>query len=206
MTVSNEKLEQISALLDGELDNAQATIDYLLKNTDAQDAWQRMHLTRDIAHNAIERQAPIGFADKVMAALEAEPTILAPVAKQSVPVERSRSGAVLSLFRPVAGLAIAATVAAVTIFSFENLSSGPMQPAANGTALATNTPSSASSVVPVAFTGTYDASDRTYWQGSDEGMQDELNRYLVDHTEHSNPGGYQSIVPYVRVAGYDSSQ
>jgi hypothetical protein len=37
-------------------------------------------------------------------------------------------------------------------------------------------------------------------------MQDELNRYLVDHTEHSNPGGYQSMVPYVRVAGYDNKK
>ena len=204
MTVSNENLEKISALMDGELESAQSTINYLLEDEQARDAWQSMHLARDVAHNSVERQASASFSSNIMAALDAEPTVLVPQPKQAV--EESKAATVLSFFKPVAGLAIAATVAAVTIFSFDNLGSG--QPQLIPPSVATLAPSlvPAPAVVPVAFTGTYDASDRTYWQGSDEGMQDELNRYLVDHTEHSNPGGYQSMVPYVRVTGDDSSQ
>lgn len=204
MTVSNEKLEQISALLDGELGDAQSTIDYLMSNEDARDAWQSMHLARDIAHNSVERQASTDFSAGIMSALESEPAILVPEARRTVSEAKKNSAAILPFLRPVAGLAIAATVAAVTIFSFDNLGAG--QPPLAAPTLAVIAPSAAPAVVPVAFTGTYDASDRTYWQGSDEGMQDELNRYLVDHTEHANPGGYQSMVPYVRVAGFDSSQ
>lgn len=204
MTVLNEKLEQISALLDGELESAQSTIDYLLQDEQARDVWQSMQLTKDIAHNSIERQASAGFSAGIMSALEDEPSILVPEARRSVVAAKKSSATVLPFLRPVAGLAVAATVAAVTIFSFDNLGAG--QPQLSGSALATVVPSLAPAVVPVAFTGTYDSSDRTYWKGSDEGMQDELNRYLVDHTEHSNPGGYQSMVPYVRVAGYDNKK
>lgn len=205
MTASNEKLEQISALLDGELDNAQPTIDYLLNDKNARDAWQSMHLAKDIAHNSVERQASADFSARVMLALESEPTVLVPEARRKVAVAaKGGTATVLPILRPISGLAIAASVAAVTIFSFDHLGAG--QPQVTGAAVATIVPSvrPAPTIVPVVFTGTYDASDRTYWQGSDEAMQDELNRYLVDHTEHSNPGGYQSMVPYVRVAGYDN--
>ena len=202
MKISEQHLENISALMDGDLDSAEATLDYLLSNEEARDVWQSMHLSKDIACNNIERKASPGFAAGIMTALADEPSILVPQAKSEAVVSSQKSAVVLPFLRPVAGLAIAATVAAVTILSFDNI--GAPQSPVSGPAVATLAPSASPAVVPVAFTGTYDASDRTYWKGSDEAMQDELNRYLVDHTEHSNPGGYQSMVPYVRVAGYDS--
>ena len=84
MIISNEKLEQISALLDGELDNAKSTIDYLLKNEKARDTWQSLCLTRDIAHNNIKRQASASFRVGIMSMLEAEAIILISEVKHKV--------------------------------------------------------------------------------------------------------------------------
>ena len=202
MRISKEKLENISALMDGDLEDVETTLDYLMSSEEARDVWQSMHFSKDIAHNNIERKASLGFAAGIMTALADEPSILVPQAKPEAVVNEQKPAVVIPFLRPVAGLAIAATVAAVTILSFDNI--GAPQSPVNGATVATIVPNTSPTVVPVAFTGTYDSSDRTYWKGSGEGMQDELNRYLVDHTEHSNPGGYQSMVPYVRVAGYDS--
>lgn len=202
MTKQTQQAEHISALIDGESDDVQASIDLLLRDPAARQAWAEQHAQRDIMHGGLELKASSGFAASISAALADEPTVLAPKATAA----GAKSGAkVVPFLRPVAGLAIAATVAAVTVLSFDGLNS--TQPLNQAPAIASVTSSPApAAVMPVAFTGTYDASDRTYWQGSDDQMQDELNGYLADHAEHANPGGYNSMVPYVRLVGFDGRQ
>lgn len=214
--------DRLSAFLDGEIESsaeAQQTIDWLLKDEAAKESWSDLCANKDVLHGT-ERRASSGFSAGVMAALDAEPTILLPAAKHALkqadkPVQK-RSAAV-SFLKPAAGLAVAATVAAVTVFSVDslntstpntNLTTAAITPEFNANLLQASSSQAISqtAIMPVTFTGTYDANDRTYWSGSDEAMQDELNGYLANHVDYANPGGYQSMMPYVRLAGYDSNQ
>lgn len=107
------KTEQISALLDGELDDA--AIDALLASDTLQDEWETFHLMRDVMQGEIG-DAPIdtGFADRVAAAIAEEPTVVAPQLTRQR--QRSQAAAtVVPLFRKLGQYAIAATVAAVTV-------------------------------------------------------------------------------------------
>ncbi len=207
--------QQISALADGECEDAQAAIDHLLSDAAAREQWADIHLNRALLAGDLQRKASAGFAARLAVALEAEPVVLAPRNTAATPAQRKpQAAAVLRFFRPLMGVALAASVAALTVFSVDFLNSDTSQQtgapalasAESATAPRVELARSQPAIVPVAFTGAYDAEDRTYWQGSDESMQDELNRYLANHSEYANPGGYQSMVPYVRLAGYDSHQ
>lgn len=216
--------EKLSAFLDGEIDSSaevQQTIDWLLKDDAAKTSWSSLCTSRDVLHGT-ERRASVDFASGVMAALESEPTLLVPAARHELKnADKPETGSakpsgVVRFLKPVAGFAVAATVAAVTVFSVDSLNTtqtnttfttaGVHSAASNNVLQATTQPVAQTAIMPVTFTGTYDVNDRTYWQGSDEAMQDELNGYLANHVDYANPGGYQSMMPYVRLAGYDSNQ
>jgi len=100
----NEQMkEQLSAFMDGELDDAQL-VQQLETNPEARATWSRYHMIRDALHQDYVTGAQ-SLADKVARSLEAEPTILAP----------KRWYAPKKIARQASGLAIAATIAAVAI-------------------------------------------------------------------------------------------
>lgn len=70
--------EQISALMDGELDEREAgrAIDALHGEGDARDTWRTYHLVSDAMRDT--RLLSAGFAARVAERLEKEPTVLAP--------------------------------------------------------------------------------------------------------------------------------
>jgi sigma-E factor negative regulatory protein RseA len=70
--------EQISALMDGELDAAAATraIDSLQGEPETLDTWRAYHLISDAMRDT--RLLSPRFAEQVLERLEAEPTVLAP--------------------------------------------------------------------------------------------------------------------------------
>lgn len=162
--------EKISELLDKELAATDQTA--LLRALNQQPAlrrvWERYHLAGAALRNDLETLASADFADRVAAAIGAEP----------VQMSRWRwSGPHLpKVAQMAAGLALAASVAAVAIIS---LQPGPSP--RGGSQLA----------------GT---------QGSAVAQAGNLNTYLVEHGEYNHAGSLGGMMSYVRVVGYDSDK
>jgi negative regulator of sigma E activity len=98
--------EQLSAFMDGETHKTEH--DLLLRRLevdhDLTGRWERYHVIRDVVQRQYHPELPRGFADRVMAALESEPTAM-----------RHPNRRVARLGGPLSGLALAATVAGVAI-------------------------------------------------------------------------------------------
>lgn len=110
--------QPISALLDGELDDA--AIDALLDSETHREAWQEYHLIRDVMQGELANiDFDSQFADRVAAAVADEPTVIAPhlVKRQQ---RKQAAASIVPLFRKLGQYAIAATVAAVTVVGVQH--------------------------------------------------------------------------------------
>ena len=97
--------ERISRLMDGEIDGS---IDWLCQDKSATACWHRFHIIRDTMRDNQSSHLCKEFSINVMQALEQEPTIINP---QSF--SRRKSLKHQSFIKPIAGLAFAATLAAI---------------------------------------------------------------------------------------------
>jgi sigma-E factor negative regulatory protein RseA len=73
--MSEQIREQISALLDGELPDAEQRLllERLERDPALRQHWSRYQLISDAVHQTLPPQIDLGFADRVMAALDAQP-------------------------------------------------------------------------------------------------------------------------------------
>ncbi len=181
----NDKLrEQISALADDELPEAER--DLLLRRLSDDPAlrseWGRVHLIRDALHNELTASAGDTLSQRVMAALENEPQ----------PVLRKARGRLAQRFaKPLAGLAVAASVAGLALIGLQHLAGPDAGPGAPPPRLAAIDPPLQSEIVG------------TRWDQPQMGTR--LNAYLVNHSEYTSGSSLQGMMNYVRIAGYDSS-
>ena len=175
--------EQMSALMDEALPPAEAE---LLLRRIAQDPalaakWSRLHLIRDALQGELPKGCDPALAQRVGAALAGESQPAAMVA-----AARSR------WVRPLAGLAVAASMAAVAVVGFQHL--GAPQPGAASTVAEAPKMSNAEPT-QVARAGTrWDRPEAAY----------RLNSYLVNHNEYAAGAPLQGMMSYVRIAGYDA--
>ena len=120
------------------------------------------------------------IAERVRARLETEPTVIAPGA--------IRSGINVQTRKIAAGVAIAASVAAVSVFGLRWAGHE----------------SAAPQLVAVApEQADYIRASGTKWTASDPGLENDLNTYLVEHGGYSGTSGMNGLIPFVKVAGYD---
>ncbi|MFM4786272.1 RseA family anti-sigma factor [Aeromonas veronii] len=120
--------EQISALMDGDLSDAEV-LNELEMDSDLQDTWGRYHLIGDAMRGDLQVNLQLDLSDSIMAVLEDEPTILAPKPVETAPVLQpavapvKTDSNVVPLFRRVGQqlgqYAIAASVAAAVIFGVQ---------------------------------------------------------------------------------------
>jgi sigma-E factor negative regulatory protein RseA len=174
--------EQLSACLDGELPPAE--LDLLLKRLE-RDPQLRQALGRYTALGEALRQtrpaiASRSFADKVMAAVDQEPA----VARRRVRIPP----VLLRSLRPVAGIGVAATVAAVAIFSVQRAGVAPGPVAANQPAVA-----------PTAIVAQTDDDAASYIVPSNTTQSafvpaTRLTNYVVAHSEYSSPLARRSML------------
>jgi sigma-E factor negative regulatory protein RseA len=168
--------EKLSAFLDNELSELEER--QLLKALGEDEAlrqrWERYHLIRAALRSAPETPAAGNVAARVQARLAAEP---APQAWR-----RLRPAT-----RTLGGLAIAATVAAVTLVGLTVLK----EPAPAPTVASTK-PGSAVKVAK-------------RWKTEQPEIEPTLNAYLVEHNEYA-AGSVSGMLPYVRVVGYGSAR
>jgi sigma-E factor negative regulatory protein RseA len=186
LTVTNKMTdavnEQLSACLDGELPPAE--LDLLLKRLE-RDPELRQALGRYSALGEALRQAKPAiasrsFADKVMAAVDEEPAL----ARRRVRIPP----VLLRSLRPVAGIGVAATVAAVAIFSVQRagVAPGPVaanQPAAAPTSIVAQTDDDAASYIVPSNTTQSAFVPAT-----------RLTNYVVAHSEYSSPLARRSML------------
>jgi sigma-E factor negative regulatory protein RseA len=171
--------EEISALLDGEgndLDR-ERTLRALGNDPGLREAWERYHLTSAAIRRELEVMVSPGLADRIQERLRHE----TPDSTMHRPLS-------LRILKLTAGLAIAASVAAVAILNLPPLVSPAITPVAR------NAPAPAAGKSTVA-----DARQTPPEQ------QSALSPYLVQHGEFTPAAGMNGMLSYVRVIGRDSA-
>jgi sigma-E factor negative regulatory protein RseA len=171
--------EQLSACLDGELPAAE--LDLLLKrlerNPELREALGRYTVIGETLRHSKPAVASRSFADKVMAAVEQEPAVARRRAPRVSPV-------LLQRLRPVAGIGIAASVAAIAIFSVQRAGVAPET-------VATGEPAAAPSAVVAQST---DYVVPTSTSGPAFVPATRLTNYVVAHSEYSSPLARRSVL------------
>lgn len=179
--------EQLSACLDGQI--SEGELDLMLKRLQRDRELRRTldsySLIGEVMRGKAVR-ASSGFADRIAAAIDAEPAI------QSAPVRLPRER-IMTWLRPAMGLAVAASVAAVAVLSFRPpLPTG--QPIAQ---IVTDTPeaddASASYTVP-----TNVAAGTAFVPAA------RLTNYVVAHSEFSSPLARRTVLSGVLSDDQDS--
>jgi len=125
--MSEDKREALSAFMDGELEgDASTIIDGLLRDERVRRKWHHYHLIGDTLRHSLPEHLDEQLAAGISARLRSEPTILNPGRRPLPPY-----------LKPVAGLAVAASVAAMAIIGIQHQgSSDQAAPVAAQTALA----------------------------------------------------------------------
>lgn len=145
------------------------------------ETWGRYHLIRDVMRRQLDSLAPPGLADTISLRLQSEPSILVPPRRSSFKANATRWAA---------GMAVAASVAAIAIVGVRSLA--PIQD---------SMPQLAAQSVESAD---YLRSSGTRWQAVSTDVEHDLNMYLVQHSEFSPTTGMNGVMSYVRFVGYDS--
>ena len=207
MTDLNEKL---SLLLDDYTDdNADATIDAVIGDVNLQYRTRRYRMIGEAMRNELPQAIDTGFHGIVMAQIHDQAAAPNPVptAAQDSAVRHSLMS--WMTLKPLAGLAVAASVALVTIALWQphKQESGQLDGG-----LASDDEQKIQKlaeqqvpggVVPVS-TRVQVPGMRWKVERESPGMQQKLNAYLVNHTEQSN--SMQGLIPQARVAGFDAQQ
>jgi sigma-E factor negative regulatory protein RseA len=182
--------EQISALMDGDLSDAEV-LNELGMDSDLQDTWGRYHLIGDAMRGDLPVNLQLDLSDSIMAALEDEPTILAPKPVETAPVLQPAVASVktdsnvVPLFRRVGQqlgqYAIAASVAAAVIFGvqqYQGQDGVPANPVLNTIPIG-------GSAAPVSVHYPQQDGARARQQGlTEQQMQEQrerINAFLRDH-------------------------
>jgi sigma-E factor negative regulatory protein RseA len=173
--------EQLSACLDGQLPEGE--LDLMLKRLQRDAELRRTmdgySLIGEVMRGQRTVRASAGFADRVAAAVASEP------ATKDFASRPSREK-VLTWLRPAAGLAIAASVAAIAVMSFRPASDGT-QPLAQIVADSSQADddAAASYTVPTHV-------DTTSGAGYVPAAR--LTNYVVAHSEYSSPLGRRTVL------------
>jgi negative regulator of sigma E activity len=200
--------EKLSLLLDDHSDdNVDEVLDEVIADVNLQYRVRRYRMIGEVMRNELPAAIDTGFHQQVMVKIEqAQPAVAArnPAASatpSSVPLMAR------AWFKPFAGLAVAASVALVTVALWQPLQqeTGVID---DGLVSADEQKIKQLAGQQIAG-GAVPASTRVQsegmrWKLENESpmVQQKLNAYLVNHTEYSN--SMQGLIPQARVAGFDA--
>lgn len=200
--MSEDKLERISALMDGELDSRERSIaiENMEVDPETMRSWQRYHIIGDTMRNTMPSTVKPDLAEKLNKMLENEPAILALKSK------RWPGNKINNYVKPLAGLAIAASVTAVAIIGLQ--SSNQQTPGfdANVAQVVVNgsdTPTIESTIVKVApstvRTVKYEPVENTI-------ESKHLNSYILNHNQFNSRMRVQGVSPNARLVGHEADR
>ena len=193
--MTDSMTEQVSALLDGETDlpHFRRVVDRLEQDAELRRRWEYYQLISDALHNNLPDALDRRFAVRVMGALEAESILKSPFLSWR------------PVFREAAGLAMVASLAAVTVLGVQwyresgKLDRPPME------AINAQTPMRSASLERGPETHPEFNPGANSGSGVNANINDDrLKDYLIDHSTYAAATGMQGMMPYVRVVGYSS--
>ena len=193
--MSEEKHEALSALVDGELpaEDGPRLLDQVLADLSLKRRWTAYHLIGDVMRkHVIDQQGLNGRVEQISDA--------AVSARTSTP---RKSGGL----RPLAGLALAASVALVAViglFALNDRDSVPVEVAANSAGVQISGSPGPESIPVVAGAAGIDLTRMT-WNDAGPAVTNRLNGYLVTHNEYLS-NGMRGMLPYARIVAYDGGQ
>ena len=205
MTDPNEKL---SLLLDDFTDDNDAgSLDEVIADVNLQYRVRRYRMIGETMRNELPPAIDTSFHSTVMAKIHDQAETPEHSPRSQARSESAAKHSILGwLSKPLAGLAIAATVAMVTVAIWQQDSRQPDDKLVE----ADQEKIKRLAQLPVQG-GAVPVSTRVQtlgmrWKVEHEtpGMQQKLNAYLVTHTEQA--GSMQGLIPQARVAGFDAQQ
>jgi sigma-E factor negative regulatory protein RseA len=110
------KYENLSALVDSEIKDA-SLLDDMSNNEQLRQKWQSYHVIGDVLRKEVPQQTDLNFVDKISAAIDDEPTVLAP--KEHRWSQLPFVAQVVPLVKQGSQYAIAASVAAVMVIGVQ---------------------------------------------------------------------------------------
>ena len=186
--MGNNREETISALVDGEITESEldSIILQLEGDDELQGAWDRYNLISDALHNNLTREIEPAFHKRISAALENEPTILAPRKSRKNPIS-------IPWVKQAAGLSVAASVTAIAIFSIQNMDQDSGQH-----------PAVAAAPSPQEYVRIAKQNPDRKAAPVKDGEQ--LDPYLVNHNELSSRSKLGGAIPYARIVSHGAAR
>lgn len=218
------RFEAISALIDGESSsNSESLLDSAVCETECKDAWQRYHLVRDVLQRDYHPALSPDFASKVSQSLESdyesadssESNVMSFADKTDRLKARRHTGK-RPVWLPVAGLGIAASVAAAGFMAWQvsqsqsGFDGAPIEIAQNTSIEAGSGESSQPVLLADSTVQTvYNREPGTRWVVTtatqrNQQVEQRLNSLLINHLEDSTMGRVQGMMAHSRVVAYDS--
>lgn len=184
--MADDDKEWISALADGELSGSRLdkALDALQRDSELQRSWSRYHLIRDTLHSNLEAGIDAHLHQRICAALDAEPVVLAP------------QKAARPWLRQAAGIAVAASVTGVAVLGFQQMNRDKGSLSAPVTMAEVMQPNNVVRLEQPVLAAADDPSKDS----------DKLAPYLVNHNEYSVSSGMHGMLPYVRIVGHKSGE
>jgi sigma-E factor negative regulatory protein RseA len=202
--------EELAWLLDDFAgDNPSAELDAVIEDVNLQYRVRRYRMIGEAMRHELPDAIDPGFHASVMAKVRVEAAQTLPA---QPPEDRAAAPGSASLFgwlsKPLAGMAVAATVAVVTVVLWTPVEPDPAAEGAIASAETQKVEKLAGqqlAVTPVTVSTKVQPGGMRWKVDNDApALQQKLNAYLVNHTEYSN--SVQGFIPQARVAGFDSQQ
>ncbi|WP_456445621.1 sigma-E factor negative regulatory protein [Thiolapillus sp.] len=191
---NNLQKDLLSALIDNELEELEMlkASHEISRNPDLRDMLVRYQLISDSLRGESVQLSSMKLVNSVSARLESEPTVLAP---------KKASARLPRWVQPVAGTALAASVAAVGILLGPQLINGgsrQLAPADMGRQIVAQ-PIGDVKPEPVMV-----SQAENHWKTiDDKTTRKRLDRYLEQHSQYAvAPGGVQGVMPYTSYVSY----
>lgn len=193
--MNEQNREQISALMDGELEHgAPSVLNALEDNQEYRDVWHRYHLIGESLRGNLPEHIDLHLADRIRASIQNEPAILAP----------ARNTTRNPFIKPAIGFAIAASVTVAVILGVKQAGVGPAATIAPAPVVAASqTPPQQQNYQVVRVTGDPAIRNPAQNYGATADARTRLNRYLVNHNEYRSSAGVQGMLPYVRIVAHE---
>ena len=207
--------EQLSAFIDDELDAAEIDtfMDDLQRDSFAErEAAHRYHMIRDAMRGELSNASFLDVSAAVSRAIDAEPEIeVEPRRAQIIPFNFNLA----AWRRPLTGMAVAASVAMVTVVTFKSMEretidttreTAQIQPQFQSQAQARLASSVAPLIQQQNMQNTRVVSNGPANSQFTQAQRQYLRQYMMDHSEFAGQATYQGVMPYARVVIFESDK
>jgi len=178
--MTEQKRLHVAAIMDND-SASDAEIDILINDTEMRSIWSRFHLVRDLIQGEVPEFIDPKMDTRILAAIQAEPTLLVPSARRQVSSWRA---SIRTFAEQATGFAIAASVTAIMVFAVQTLNT-PLTP---------NTENSAITSLQLLNVDSSLITEQTEYTYNQE--------LLLDVTRQGSLYGLQDMTPFVSVVNY----